>query len=183
VDAENSRIQSIRETKLARLNGLKGTISALRGFPNEVIAEIFSHLVTEPVVIEMPIDPSQAPWNISQVCSRWREVALSMPTLWNDVDIDYDLRGEHDQDIIMQKLGSFFARTDQSPISFTLCVAWPALASIHPRLTNVLAPRASQLYHFGIESYAYLYYIHGMPLNACRGAIMEDFSDRSSLHC
>ncbi|KAF7336931.1 F-box domain-containing protein [Mycena venus] len=54
-------------------------ISVLRRLPSEILLEIFEHCV-DPLI---PLDPRcNAPWIISQVCSRWRAVALSSPLLW-----------------------------------------------------------------------------------------------------
>lgn len=151
-DTEPSQIPTIREREFTRVFKLTGTISTIRELPNEVIAEIFLHLVLETVIIYKPIDRSLAPWNISQVCSRWREVALSVSTLWNDVDVDFSLADTNDQDILTQKLGMFLSHSGQAPIS--LCVSAkppaPSLALLL-RLMDILTPYQNRLHHLDLE--------------------------------
>ncbi|KAF9028326.1 hypothetical protein BDZ89DRAFT_769901 [Hymenopellis radicata] len=56
-----------------------GVLSSLRGFPPEILTEIFrwSCIMSNNVV-----DIAQGPWLISHVCSVWRRIVLSTPSLW-----------------------------------------------------------------------------------------------------
>ncbi|KAJ7118658.1 hypothetical protein C8R43DRAFT_934005 [Mycena crocata] len=67
----------------------KGIISPLRRMPPELLGEIF--LLTLPARVQ---DSSlstveDSPWVLAQVCSGWRQVAISTPALWSRVAIDY----------------------------------------------------------------------------------------------
>ncbi|KAJ6573417.1 hypothetical protein DFH09DRAFT_981714 [Mycena vulgaris] len=79
--------ESATEDTIVKLNSL---LSALRRFPEEILAEIFmicvahvkGHLIYEP----------GAPWVLGQICSRWRQIALTTPRLWCDIVISLDDR-------------------------------------------------------------------------------------------
>ncbi|KIL56868.1 hypothetical protein M378DRAFT_32161, partial [Amanita muscaria Koide BX008] len=58
-----------------------------RILPREIIGLIFSILCTEkiPIPHQQHMVPPQI--TVSHVCSKWREIALATPALWNDVKI------------------------------------------------------------------------------------------------
>ncbi|KAJ7168019.1 hypothetical protein C8R46DRAFT_1094709 [Mycena filopes] len=59
----------------------RGVLSALRRLPNEILLQIFDYSVNPAAQ-----DPfSRAPWVVTQVCSHWRTVAVTAPTLWRHV--------------------------------------------------------------------------------------------------
>ncbi|KAJ7483547.1 hypothetical protein FB451DRAFT_1129456, partial [Mycena latifolia] len=68
--------------------------SPLRRMPPEVLAEIFSW--TLPSVSEARrqtrLDIAHSPWVLTHVNSRWRAVALSTPSLWSLIVIDWNER-------------------------------------------------------------------------------------------
>ncbi|KAJ7613980.1 hypothetical protein FB45DRAFT_802496, partial [Roridomyces roridus] len=56
-----------------------GMVSAMRRFPNEILAEIFSRCVDP----DAEFDPLRnGVWILGRVCQRWRAVALGTPELW-----------------------------------------------------------------------------------------------------
>ncbi|KAJ7605291.1 hypothetical protein FB45DRAFT_1069411 [Roridomyces roridus] len=55
--------------------------SPLRWIPPEVLAEIFTW--TLPEHYEKPARVDECPWVLGHICSRWREIALSTPSLWS----------------------------------------------------------------------------------------------------
>ncbi|KAJ6590596.1 hypothetical protein DFH09DRAFT_1358785 [Mycena vulgaris] len=68
----------------------KAILSPLRRMPPEVLGEIF--LLTLPSRIQEASLSSVihcSPWVLTHVSSRWREVAISNPSLWSRVAIDY----------------------------------------------------------------------------------------------
>jgi hypothetical protein len=58
----------------------KGTLSAIRKFPAELLGEIFLLCVRSCSNAMSPLGP---PWVFGKVCRRWRSVALSAPQLWS----------------------------------------------------------------------------------------------------
>ena len=65
-------------TKLAK--AYKGTLSAIRKFPAELLEEIFLLCVRSCSDAMSPLEP---PWVFGKVCRRWRSVVLSAPQLWS----------------------------------------------------------------------------------------------------
>ncbi|KAF8175598.1 hypothetical protein K438DRAFT_1508275, partial [Mycena galopus ATCC 62051] len=55
-------------------------LSPLRRFPPEILGEIF--LQTLPSIHKI-LNVKDSPWPLTHVCSRWRAIALSKPSLWS----------------------------------------------------------------------------------------------------
>ncbi|KAF9039260.1 hypothetical protein BJ165DRAFT_376984 [Panaeolus papilionaceus] len=67
------------------LSCLESIRSSIRRFPAELLRDMFVFgLYPRPHAPEIhtPDDLVDWPWTVSQVCQRWRNVALSMPELW-----------------------------------------------------------------------------------------------------
>ncbi|KAK0450344.1 uncharacterized protein EV420DRAFT_1563033 [Desarmillaria tabescens] len=60
--------------------------SALSHFPSEIFCRIFA-LASD----GQSLKTTQGPWAISKVCSRWRSIVLSTPTLWTRLQINLAL--------------------------------------------------------------------------------------------
>ncbi|KAJ7071579.1 hypothetical protein C8F01DRAFT_441104 [Mycena amicta] len=67
----------------------KAVISSLRRIPPEVLGEIFS--LTLPVRVQDTAFSTirDSPWVLTHICKRWREIAVSTPSLWSRVATDY----------------------------------------------------------------------------------------------
>ncbi|KAJ7498129.1 hypothetical protein B0H11DRAFT_1998796 [Mycena galericulata] len=59
-------------------------ISPLRRMPPEILGEIFSW--TLPLAV---LDARESPWVLTRVCSLWRAVSISEPSLWSLVHINF----------------------------------------------------------------------------------------------
>ncbi|KAJ6582010.1 hypothetical protein B0H19DRAFT_1019031, partial [Mycena capillaripes] len=55
----------------------EGGLSPLRRMPVEILSLIFSFTLPP-----HQKDTAPAPWTISAVCARWREIVISHPSLW-----------------------------------------------------------------------------------------------------
>lgn len=113
--AEESSRRLVHQTDLLRLDGvdvpdelyhqadvakvylqdlkiaLRGILSPVRRVPAEVIAEIVVFAVAavadrDPYYVSL--DTQGPAWLLAQVCSTWRTVVLTLPTLWSTVHID-----------------------------------------------------------------------------------------------
>ncbi|KAI3603799.1 hypothetical protein WG66_006684 [Moniliophthora roreri] len=95
-------MNSERQRLKARLRKYRTVLHPIRRLPNELITRIFRLCddtdISDPRVIkdcdtehslEYPgsLDTKQAPWVFTQVCRKWRNIALSVPRLWNRVDL------------------------------------------------------------------------------------------------
>ncbi|KAJ6474423.1 hypothetical protein C8R47DRAFT_708876 [Mycena vitilis] len=54
--------------------------------PNELISEIFIHFLPAYPVCP-PLTGPRSPAVLTQICHRWREVALSTPSLWRALSL------------------------------------------------------------------------------------------------
>ncbi|KAJ7113985.1 hypothetical protein C8R44DRAFT_560379, partial [Mycena epipterygia] len=62
----------------------KGILSPLRRMPPEVLAEIFSWTLpwVHDAMGRWRFDAKSCPWVLTHICGRWRQVAISTPSLW-----------------------------------------------------------------------------------------------------
>ncbi len=67
-------------------------------FPNEIWTEIFGWYATSWCTFR-PTAPSASAWVLRHVCRQWRDLALSIPQLWNHLPIVHvtleSLEGDH----------------------------------------------------------------------------------------
>ncbi|KAJ7607983.1 hypothetical protein FB45DRAFT_1067713 [Roridomyces roridus] len=67
-------------------------LSPVRSLPSEILGEIFAW--TLPTVAEASDRTSfkfhHSPWNLTHVCSRWRAIAISTPSLWSLLVLPYE---------------------------------------------------------------------------------------------
>ncbi|KAJ6530866.1 hypothetical protein DFH09DRAFT_994439, partial [Mycena vulgaris] len=62
----------------------RAILSPLRRMPPEVLGEIFSWtLPTLRPTLRRGFDVNDSPWVLTHICSRWRAIAISTPTLWS----------------------------------------------------------------------------------------------------
>jgi hypothetical protein len=57
----------------------------MRKMPPEILGEIFLFCVSGTLVI--PSEELDTLWSVTQTCSEWRNVAVGMPHLWNDLKL------------------------------------------------------------------------------------------------
>lgn len=82
-------LKTKRRDTLAYISQQSGILSPVRALPAEILAEIFAFLCQEIEIV--PRDSRNpaalSPLRVSQVCSQWREAALSTPKLWSNIAI------------------------------------------------------------------------------------------------
>jgi hypothetical protein len=110
---------SSRSAKSALLLRLEAAVSLIRDLPLEIVAEILSLCVLAPVNLRVS-RPENAPWNLTQICSVWRGVALGLPSLWNDIAVE--LLCDDQEKCIHQRnlLATFLSRARNSTISLDM---------------------------------------------------------------
>ncbi|KAF9010879.1 hypothetical protein BDZ89DRAFT_503489 [Hymenopellis radicata] len=70
------------------LNSAKKITHPLRSVPNEILCLIFAQCVVYDARERSSLCNVQAPWSLSYVCSRWRRLVLSFPSLWTTPRFD-----------------------------------------------------------------------------------------------
>ncbi|KAL0576784.1 hypothetical protein V5O48_005192 [Marasmius crinis-equi] len=95
------RLKQERDTLEERIQNRRNVVSALRRIPSELLGEIFNYCVgLDPTAaLTMMGEPTlsrqeqeeewwsvfEAPFNLSQISSRWREIVLDTPELWSTI--------------------------------------------------------------------------------------------------
>ncbi|KAG6918582.1 hypothetical protein DXG01_013384 [Tephrocybe rancida] len=80
------QLECCRGVVSRRLAERRAAIAPEKRLPTELLAEIFTLSVPEGP-LTLPPKHQDFPWVLRSVCSRWRQVALEMHALWNDVSV------------------------------------------------------------------------------------------------
>jgi len=112
-----------RDALQSRLSSLQSITSPLRMLPPEVLQTVFINCL-EPFPI---ISAREAPLLLTQICNKWRSIAIDTPALWTSVHIA--LVGAKDPfesydstcDAIREGLQTFLLRSDPLPLTVSLC--------------------------------------------------------------
>ena len=80
-------LQSKRRKMMEYTKAHKALIAPARTLPTELLAEIFTLCLSENWH-DRRFDVRQAPLLLSNICKRWREIALSTPFLWSTLIFD-----------------------------------------------------------------------------------------------
>ncbi|KAF9006860.1 hypothetical protein BDZ89DRAFT_965785, partial [Hymenopellis radicata] len=77
---------SARNQAQSHFEDAEAILHPLRRVPNEVLSEVFqncSQIVEDPLDdYDDSLNPRMAPWVLTHVCRRWRQLALQSPRLW-----------------------------------------------------------------------------------------------------
>ncbi|PBK89176.1 hypothetical protein ARMGADRAFT_333061 [Armillaria gallica] len=82
------------------LRHAKAVLHPMRALPDDILCEIF--IYNTPTWDEMAeagrrlafydsLDARSGPWVLAQICRNWRSVALSMPSLWSCISLDFNV--------------------------------------------------------------------------------------------
>ncbi|KAJ7659264.1 hypothetical protein DFH06DRAFT_438729 [Mycena polygramma] len=125
-----SALRAEKASAQERLDSYKYPVSTL---PNELVSEIFIHF--------LPAFPSPPPFGgpfsptlLTQICQKWRRIALSTPSLWKAIGFSgYDARA-------LAPIRIWLSRSSCAPLSITV---WerPSGPDISEALTALLAHR------------------------------------------
>ncbi|ESK85214.1 hypothetical protein Moror_11397 [Moniliophthora roreri MCA 2997] len=94
------------------------TISGLQKFPVELLAHIFEDVIEADCSGFCKFSKFAAVWALSQTCRKWREVAITTPTLWNVILTDTFLYKEFHASGVIQALRLFLERSRPLPVSW-----------------------------------------------------------------
>ncbi|KAE9408336.1 hypothetical protein BT96DRAFT_849478 [Gymnopus androsaceus JB14] len=127
------------ETQQVRLENhrrqLQSLISPLRKLPNETLAHIFEYTCEKNLLQDFPWHDDGSPpptklsslvitylpaMAISAVCSRWRQLALSYPSLWSNLDVEICMTLKHWSDGFISMLDRYLQVSGNSPLNLTL---------------------------------------------------------------
>ncbi|KAJ6484208.1 hypothetical protein C8R45DRAFT_1148600 [Mycena sanguinolenta] len=104
LDAEIARLEervrelSAERTALSKYHAHNTRIlSPVRRIPVEILSEIF--LWASPSVYDV-FDPEGSPWTLTHVCAKWRAIALSKPSLWSLINVDFSVSAQYPLELI-----------------------------------------------------------------------------------
>ncbi|KAG1740690.1 hypothetical protein EDB19DRAFT_767553 [Suillus lakei] len=116
---QNLRQQLVGEKEkiIKSINLHKSLVSALWRLPTEVLSHIFRHCLPEIREFNQLKKPSvlEAPILLTTVCRRWREVAVTMHSLWCRLAVSVDHEGQWKRQIFCYKL--WLKRSRGCPLS------------------------------------------------------------------
>ncbi|KAJ7028556.1 hypothetical protein C8F04DRAFT_62782 [Mycena alexandri] len=97
-----------------RLDSYKYPVLTL---PNEIVSEIFVHFL--PVYPACPpLAGVLSPTNLTQICRKWRELALATPLLWRAIRLAFNSNIPLKRQI--RKIDMWFSMSGRCPISFEM---------------------------------------------------------------
>ena len=77
-----NRASKVKESQLLKIiETHRALLSPVRYLPSEILQEIFRHYANNRRAVVI----AEMPWRLGLVSHRWREVALSLPSLWDNI--------------------------------------------------------------------------------------------------
>ncbi|KAJ6467179.1 hypothetical protein C8R47DRAFT_1078746 [Mycena vitilis] len=140
--ANNNLAQLIarRDTVTSRLTKYRSVLSPIRRMPAELLCEIFLHTAGRPNRWDpRPMLPHQVPFVLGQISRLWRNVAINLPSLWNNIDI-YDTwqLGANSTLVPLSSLKTQLARSRSTPLVVTVESWSPTIDFVLDQLHAIL---------------------------------------------
>ncbi|KAJ7507061.1 hypothetical protein B0H11DRAFT_1970064, partial [Mycena galericulata] len=126
---EISALLSLREERDLLQGRLDAYTYPVLTLPNEIVAEIFIHFL--PVYPDCPpVLGPRSPIALSQICRKWRDIALSTPLLWRAFEVNVDTESASDCDQILSLLGPWLERSGSCPLSVKIQVEYNVVKKV-----------------------------------------------------
>ncbi|KAJ6454602.1 hypothetical protein C8R45DRAFT_599623 [Mycena sanguinolenta] len=123
VSSLREAIRALKAEKLRTQERLNSYAYPVLTLPNEITSEIFIKFI--PVYPRPPpMTGRRSPTTLTHVCGRWREIALSMRSLWRGMLVP----GYSDDPSLLCLLKSWLSRSGDSPLSISMESIWEVLA-------------------------------------------------------
>ncbi|KAF7341010.1 hypothetical protein MSAN_02086500 [Mycena sanguinolenta] len=86
-DAEHllEQLRNMRKHAIEAIRRGRAILSVIRRLPSDILAEIFAYTVPDLVLRHRRVTDT-SPWVYGRVCSRWRTLSTSLPTLWSHIE-------------------------------------------------------------------------------------------------
>ena len=114
-----TRLLEKRESLQVFSDKLNGLISPIRTTPPEILAEIFSYLKGD-YCDKGPAYARAVSLFPTHVCQQWRQIALSIPSLWDSVYISGGSISESIRNSEVECIKTWLARAKDCPLSINL---------------------------------------------------------------
>ncbi|KAF8217058.1 hypothetical protein K438DRAFT_1704190 [Mycena galopus ATCC 62051] len=113
----------------------EGAVSPLRRMPTEVLSYIFTFTLPP----HQP-DAESAPWTVSAVCARWREIVISQPRFWTS--IRYNVACSDPTKTLMYE--THLHRSKELPLHIEFSVVCDELSFDPARILDLMCQRAAR---------------------------------------
>ncbi|KAJ7138719.1 hypothetical protein C8R43DRAFT_1131886 [Mycena crocata] len=114
INCDILRLGLVRESLMEQLEDCRYPVLTL---PSEIISEIFIHVLDFSSLDAPCPAPTLAPMVLAQICRHWRQIALSLPSLWSTISLEVN-RKTFKQWMIMAR--TLLQRSKSSPLSISL---------------------------------------------------------------
>lgn len=104
-----SELQTQRARLQRQVTSCSSLLAPIRRLPPELLVEIFSFSCVLPSN-DLTQRKISAPYNISHVCSYWRELSISTPNLWSRISVDLDFATDDTPKVVEMFLKRSFRR-------------------------------------------------------------------------
>ncbi|KAF9024322.1 hypothetical protein BDZ89DRAFT_1136094 [Hymenopellis radicata] len=114
-------ITSMEEERGRLLNVQKkynNLVSLHRTLPSEIWSEIFMHMRSRGCSDPNAFDASGPIWQLSHVCQKWRNIALSLRSFWSTMNLCFPEAAQHEGDV--QRLEAVIQRSRQELLDVSL---------------------------------------------------------------
>ncbi|THU94579.1 hypothetical protein K435DRAFT_798780 [Dendrothele bispora CBS 962.96] len=157
VFTRNSLVQlECEEQKLIKYIADQRTVlNPVRRLPPDILFELFTACLDSTPVLDLrssrltedSLDIKSPRWVLGHVCSVWRSVVLSSPSLWSNIKLSITKKNSTFSSRTLL-LGLHLQRTQQRPLSVSLYGGYNSLNESHPFLVLLLptAPRWNALF-------------------------------------
>ncbi|RDB16881.1 hypothetical protein Hypma_002522 [Hypsizygus marmoreus] len=154
VDSEIAQLQAMmddlhgqRDRHVAHTQQYRTAIAPHRKLPVDLLEEIFISCAENPV--HVPPEPTQFPWTVIQVCSKWRSVAHALPGLWSHIEAHF-----YDDDLFLRCLRlveRVFLSSAHLPISLNATIDYDAADDHVVEFAKLLSSYAPAFEHLEIS--------------------------------
>ncbi|KAJ6457243.1 hypothetical protein C8R45DRAFT_1033020 [Mycena sanguinolenta] len=79
------KLRNMRKHAIEAIRRGRAILSVIRRLPSDILAEIFAYTVPDLVLRHRRVTDT-SPWVYGRVCSRWRTLSTSLPTLWSHIE-------------------------------------------------------------------------------------------------
>ncbi|KAF9023515.1 hypothetical protein BDZ89DRAFT_157227 [Hymenopellis radicata] len=106
-------------------------VSLHRTLPLEILSEIFLYTLPGDSRLNA-FDASGSIWQLSHVCQRWRNLALSLHSFWSTMHISFPQAAQHEGDV--QRLEAVIQRSRQGLLDVSLSDNIPDIPTSNPSI-------------------------------------------------
>lgn len=130
VDSRLSALYGFMRTLKFKRHVLKAHLDAyvypVSTLPNEIVSEIFLQCVSSSNRADRIPSGRKAPLILGQICHKWRQIALSTPSLWTTIELRLGNHETHENQLHL--LETWLSRSRDCPLSLSIHYEMPMIS-------------------------------------------------------